>query len=459
MLNNNFKNMNKKLTKSLIILLLLFPALTQDITVNKATLINLDGTKKIVLIGSVESNFYTGKLGYHLLSDEMLGAVINQTPALFETSLATAIGKTDSAMTLVSGKTRDGLSLSGNYCFTIDSGLNTAEYVCGTASSTVITSMTRGIGSDGVTSYTSLKYAHRYGADVKITDFPVLQQFGRILSGLDTTPGGLTFGTSTISGINNLNINGSLTGIITTPASSATTSAANVDYVNKIVVSGGVDASSVSKGISYLSSNASSSTRPIALNSEEVATTTGANKVVRASSTGLISPTFIDGTGNYTFSGSNSFTATTTLNNLNVTGTSTFAVSPIVIAKGSYDVTPNASVSTTTITHSLNVVPYLITFDYYAADTTSSGSKIVGNGKYTTGSSTLTYTGYLQGPVNVVFNQSNSLVTHFQGTTTCDGSINPVNVGTSTALINYTACNDGTLTDYKVYWTAFGIRK
>jgi len=149
-----------------------------------ATLISSDGKEKVVAVGSAESNFYTGKLGWRLMSNShLLGGtgVINQTPALFETSLATAMATGDSSMTMVTGTDKSGNALSGNYCFTIDGGLSNAEYVCGVAAGASVTGLQRGIGANGVTTIAGLTFSHRYGADVKITDFPVLQQLGRIL--------------------------------------------------------------------------------------------------------------------------------------------------------------------------------------------------------------------------------------------------------------------------------------
>ena len=111
-------------------------------------------------------------------------ATVYQAPPLFDTSLASAISSSATSMTLESGTLRDGTLLNGNYCFTIDSGTTVTEFVCGTASGTSVTNMIRGIGSDGITSTSSLEFAHRYGADVKVTDFPVIQQHANLLSTL-----------------------------------------------------------------------------------------------------------------------------------------------------------------------------------------------------------------------------------------------------------------------------------
>lgn len=164
---------------------------------------------------------------------QSFGDTINQSPALFETSLASAINSSQNSMTLVSGSLRDGTTLSGNYCFTIDSGLTTTEYVCGVASGTAVTALTRGIGSDGITSFGSLEYPHRYGADVKITDFPQLQQQTRLLNGQGTFPNILSYSSSTPTstvGSNIYNI-------------------PNVGYVNSVASSGAPDANPGIKGL------------------------------------------------------------------------------------------------------------------------------------------------------------------------------------------------------------------
>ncbi len=105
-----------------------------------------------------------------------IGAELPSAPALFETSLAAPITATADSFTLTSNTVRGGGSLSGYNCFTIDEGSAQAEFVCGTASGTAVTNVTRGISpSDGVSEVESLKFAHRRGASVKITDFPIIQ--------------------------------------------------------------------------------------------------------------------------------------------------------------------------------------------------------------------------------------------------------------------------------------------
>jgi hypothetical protein len=119
--------------------------------------------------------------GYLFLSNQInsvvnVGTELPDAPALFETSLAAPITATADSFTLTANSVRGGGSLSGYNCFTIDEGSAQAEFVCGTASSTSITGVTRGISpSDGTSAVSALQFAHRRGASVKITDFPIIQ--------------------------------------------------------------------------------------------------------------------------------------------------------------------------------------------------------------------------------------------------------------------------------------------
>lgn len=113
-------------------------------------------------------------------------STISNTPNLFETYLANSEGSTDTSMVLASSVLRDGSTLSGYTCFTIDSNTPTVEYECGTVSGTTVSGLTRGIDAvTGTTSISSLEYAHHRGADVKITDYPTLTILSRIFQGID----------------------------------------------------------------------------------------------------------------------------------------------------------------------------------------------------------------------------------------------------------------------------------
>src|SRR5437763_5561163 len=119
----------------------------------------------------------------HAQPQPTLGVALPSGTAIFETSLASRISSSDTSMTLVSTSTAGGGSLSGYQCFTIDEGRSDAEYVCGTLTSAkTATGLTRGLDPlTGTTTNATLQFAHRVGADVKITDFPLIAIMRAIL--------------------------------------------------------------------------------------------------------------------------------------------------------------------------------------------------------------------------------------------------------------------------------------
>ena len=153
-------------------------------------------------------------------------------PPLFETYLSSPMGVSDTALTIASNKLINGTSLSGYVCVTIDTNTSTVEYACGTGSGYSIYGLTRGLGSiDGISTSTALIYAHRRGADVKITDYPVLTRLARMLSGLDGIPANIYYNaTTTLTDGRNL---------------------VNKDYVDNIAFSGAgvVNANTGARGI------------------------------------------------------------------------------------------------------------------------------------------------------------------------------------------------------------------
>jgi len=231
----------------------------------------------------------------------VVGSQVPVTPAVFETSLASPIGVNDTSMTLAGGTLIDGSTLSGYTCFTLDSGQPNLEYVCGTASGTAVTSMTRGINPlNGTSSVTALKYSHRRGANVKITDYPALSVLGRIANGLDGFYGPVRYD----SGVTISQIQGD------------TRNLASVAYVNQVATSGAPFASDSIAGIAKTSVAPASSTNPIVVGDNDprmtgksgsvlsssnpaidtlyTATTSSASKVPVASSTGILDVGWID---------------------------------------------------------------------------------------------------------------------------------------------------------------------
>ena len=237
----------KKLILTLFIsLLLITPVIAET---KKATLINEYGDKVVVTVDSQEAQDYFG-LGFYLMEEESFG-VVASTPALFRTNLASKIVGTDTSMTLVSATTRDGTVLMGDVCFTVDGSLSVAEYICGTASGTSITALERGLGSDGITEYSALKFAHRYGAEVKITDFPVIQRHSNIINGTSDFPSGITANGDLIATGGTVEFtNAVILASSTTPT--LDNHLATKKYVDDTAISGAPNATESVKGISEL---------------------------------------------------------------------------------------------------------------------------------------------------------------------------------------------------------------
>lgn len=167
---------------------------------------------------------------------KVYASTIPSAPAVFETSLASPVAKTDTSMTLVSGLMLNGNALSGYTCFTVDSGTPNLEFICGTATGTAITSLVRGVDPlDGHTSDAQLIFSHRRGADVKITDYPVFSILRNILNGSDTLPNIISY--------------------FTHPAFNANTQLVDKQYVDAISVAGAPDASTITKGVTRLSAS------------------------------------------------------------------------------------------------------------------------------------------------------------------------------------------------------------
>lgn len=131
-------------------------------------------------------------------AEEVTGAAVPQSPALVDTYLTAGISSSETSMTLADGTTRGGTSLSGFMCFTIDVNTPTIEYVCGTASGTSITGLTRGVDVlNPNTTSTALAFSHRRFASVQISDYPTLQILVRKMNGTDTLDNFLSYTTST----------------------------------------------------------------------------------------------------------------------------------------------------------------------------------------------------------------------------------------------------------------------
>lgn len=123
-----------------------------------------------------------------------LAAALPKQDALIDTYLASGIDDDDTSMTLADGESRDGETLTGRYCFTVDVGTPSLEYICGTASGTAVTSLERGVKVSNPNATSSdLAFSHRRFAPVQVTDFPFNQLVQRQLSGTDAIEGVLSY--------------------------------------------------------------------------------------------------------------------------------------------------------------------------------------------------------------------------------------------------------------------------
>jgi hypothetical protein len=216
-----------------------------------------------------------------------LGAALPSGTAVFETSLQSRISSTDTSLTLVANSVRGGSALSGYNCFTVDEGRTDAEYLCGTVSGTSVTSLTRGIDpSTGTTSNSALKFAHRVGANVKITNYPLIQILRNQANGADTYPNPLRYAA----------------GVVPSTVDDLTDKA----YVDGIAFNGAgvIDASSVARGVVELAtgaeaaaSTASGSSGALALPASLATSTynsaTAANRLIVSGAGGKIDDNFI----------------------------------------------------------------------------------------------------------------------------------------------------------------------
>lgn len=118
------------------------------------------------------------------------GTEIPTSVALFETSLSSAITTSATSMTLVSATNKAGTTFaSSTYAFILDEGTASEEMVLADCTSTACTNMIRGLSPlTGTTTVSTLKFAHRRGASVKITDGPQLLILSRMANGQNDYP-------------------------------------------------------------------------------------------------------------------------------------------------------------------------------------------------------------------------------------------------------------------------------
>lgn len=247
-----------------------------------------------------------------------VGANLPSATALFETSLASPLSSAGSSMTLTANAVTGGGALSGYNCFTIDEGSAQAETACGTISGTSVTGLTRGISNaNGTSTVAALAFAHRRGANVKITDHPILAILKAQANGEDTYPNKLWFD----------NLATYSSGLSFTTQSNQLSSVKYAeDYANAVIAGGAPTSTLTYGGKVELATGAEAALgaalvaeKPLALYSAiSAASSTANNLVVVTNVNGKIDPTFLNGSDNY------SFTASTTFKNqLNIASSTT----------------------------------------------------------------------------------------------------------------------------------------
>ena len=252
-------------------------------------------------------------LGALFGASQNYGSVTNTTPtgtvpAVFETYLSAQQATGDTTMTLASGSLRDGTSLSGYACFTIDSNTSSLEYECGTVSGTSVTNVLRGIdATTGTTSISSLIYTHRRGADVKITDYPALTIATNQLNGTQTIPNELQYANTVLIGTND-----------------ASTTVATKYYVDTQGTVGLVNATTLVRGIVQLATAAQAALGTIlgttganlalpASMATSTPTFQGTNVIPVTGTNNKLSQLFLDLTQAFTFTGTVKLATTTTI--------------------------------------------------------------------------------------------------------------------------------------------------
>ncbi len=178
-------------------------------------------------------------------TEESLGVALPAATAVFETSLAAGITADATTLTLTSVSIRGGGILSGYVCLSLDEGSAQAEFVCGTASSTSVTGLERGLSpADGITEDTDLQFSHRRGASVKITDFPLIQRIKSQNDGTGTYESVLSYasGVTPVGGSELVDVE---------YVTSAITGTSTLSY-NKIIVNGTAGETLATGNILYL---------------------------------------------------------------------------------------------------------------------------------------------------------------------------------------------------------------
>lgn len=307
----------KKLLTCLLTSLLLLPNVSFSAT-KLATL--SDGVHKaIVEVGSQSAQFYFGR-GYTLYKEAILGSFAPSTG--FTTKLLSSITSTVTTIYVSSVKDINGIALpcsATNKCyFNIEPGTSRQEpIVCTTAGTNYFSGCTRGLAASGSSeaAVTAYQLPHNAGSTIIMTN--IAQFYGNFVDVTTTQNiGGLkTFtATTTFSGLPNT------TSTYTPTADGDLTTK---KFVTDSISAGGTDASEGAKGVAQLSTKAQAAAgtssgsaarlvlpASMATSTSQVATTS----IPVTNTSGKLDTSFIDQTANYSWSGTNTFSATSTFN-------------------------------------------------------------------------------------------------------------------------------------------------
>ncbi|MDP1570818.1 MAG: hypothetical protein Q8L86_12540 [Vicinamibacterales bacterium] len=344
-----------------------------------------------------------------------IGATIPKVIALFETSLASKVTRTDTSMTLVSGTDKAGTAISGTIGFIIDEGTATEEFVMCTASSTALSGCSRGLNPvTGNTTSSALAFEHRRGASVKITNFPSQGVLSRILNGDETLPNVLRYDAAVTT---------------TTINASGSQAIASKGYVDAVAFAGTPDATESGKGIFEAATcaelgtgTATGSTAALlaaqgkCFNSTSTATTT----VPVTKTNGKLEAGFIDGAGTYAWTGPHTFGATTTL------ASTTAFTGPV-----SFSQLPTAPTTTPTSTSQLVTLNYIQSLTLPSNHTTSTFTFVAGSGTRDATSTAITINLSSQRTVLLGYNATADITT---GAANESGSF-AFNINASTSIV------------------------
>lgn len=257
-------------------------------------------------VGAGIVGFFLGLAGLFGGAQSFGGATSNPSiAAVFETSLAAPLSSSGTALTLASNTVFGGATLSNTYtCFTVDQGTNTQEFMCGTVSGTAVSGLSRGVSPlTGTTTSATFAFAHRRGADVKITDWPALGILNNQLNGIESIPNPIFYDSVSTTTL----LNGNQKAL------------ADVELVNFVGSSGCANAGESSRGCVQLATQAqmgsstSVGTSGALLVLQSLYATSSPSAVcgvctVVTQANGKIISSFINQTSNYTWSGLIAFT-------------------------------------------------------------------------------------------------------------------------------------------------------